>query len=145
MVKSISNVFMDFMCNRNLKKRRKIMEISEQCRNCGRTFDDYIKAFPKILDCPGYTQHYIEESSFAEEGKCLHRISLDEAKRQLDIIHERKEKNHWFITVYPQLIEGRCSDGRTFGQPCGLPQIWVHGFTTALDMSGQTYEIREEE
>lgn len=67
------------------------MEISEQCRNCGRTFDDYIKAFPKILDCPGYTQHYIEESSFAEEGKCLHRISLDEAKRQLDIIHERKK------------------------------------------------------
>lgn len=62
---------------------------------------------------------------------------------EIKILHDNKK--HWFLTIYPQRVEGRCSDGRTFGQSSLMSQLWLHGFTTALDMSGQTYEIREED
>lgn len=88
---------------------------------------------------PGDDDYFVEVKIKRDFDAPVLLFKLSEIK----IIHE--EKPHWFITVYPQRIEGRCSDGRTFGQPCGLPQIWTHGFTTALDMSGQTYEIREED
>lgn len=57
------------------------------------------------------------------------------------------EKLHWFIVVHDDRVSGRCSDGRTFSEPCHTPsfsKVWCRGFTTALNMSGQTYEMRVE-
>lgn len=97
----------------------------------------------RTMAYPGDDDYFVEvKMNGAAAITLLFRLS------EINII-PNKEKLHWFITIYPQRVEGRCSDGRTFSQPFGqastAPMFWMHGFTTALNMSGQTYEIREED
>jgi len=84
---------------------------------------------------PGSEDYFVEVK--------IENLSLLFKLSEINIVHD--EIPHWFLTIYHQRVEGRCSDGRTFGQSSLMPQLWLHGFTTALDMSGQTYEIREED
>lgn len=51
---------------------------------------------------------------------------------------------HWVVIMHENSVSGRCSNGCTFSDPTADASTFVRGFTVALGLQGDTYEILDE-